>query len=450
MQEQKDNISLRIDTVAFAAILITLGVYILTITRTFLIPFVIASILFFIFANMSKTIRSIFITREIPLLSRIAGAAATMITIILLTVTIFAGGTIISENVKAIRKKAPKYEKILKKKITYINQRLGTDIRVKTGTEPEEKQEIFDPRRDLDLSRPFYEPVQQIHSMADSLENENTEAGQPRSSGLMGQITEKSPQWLQPHLKKVKLPELGQIAFDNIDLSFLQSLGGFFTDMARSTTMTIIFLLLLILERKSLKQKMRKLAETSGNRGMIHLTEKINRDILEYLKIKSLASLLTGVLSFSVLAISGVDFASFWAILIFCLNFIPTIGSIIAVLFPIGLSIIQFDSILSVLLLSTFLTSIQMAIGNIVEPRFLGRTLNLSPVIIFAFLIIWGKIWGVVGMFLAVPILVVTNIILSNFPQTQAIAVILSGDGTLAASARSDEEELRPEEKLLS
>lgn len=344
--------------------------------------------------------------------------------------------SIINTNARAIRRNIPKYERTLREKIDHFNQILGTNIHISTGFEEAEESAPFVPQRDLALDEPFHRPVRRLSQLTEAYQHTpETEEDEQGEENLLTRLMAHSPEWLQGHLQNIQIPSLVQLTFSTIDLSFLQSLGGFFTDMARSTTFTFIYLLLLILERKSLRQKLEKLTRIRGASHMMDVGNKINRDILGYLKIKTLASLLTGLVSFAILTIFGVDFASFWAVLIFTLNYIPTIGSIIAVIFPILLSIVQFDSLITVAVLATALTSVQLAVGNVIEPRFLGKTLNLSPIAIFLFLIIWGQIWGVVGMFLAVPIMVVINIVLSNFPQTRALAVILSGDGTLTTTS---------------
>jgi predicted PurR-regulated permease PerM len=168
---------------------------------------------------------------------------------------------------------------------------------------------------------------------------------------------------------------------------------------------------------------------------MTKLIEKINIDIKTYINIKTLTSLITALLSFIVMKIAGVHFAEFWALLIFLLNFIPTIGSIMAVIPPSLLSLIQFDnSYTTAILVIIFLISIQFLIGNIIEPKFLGESLNLSPLVIILSLGLWGNIWGIVGMFLCVPLTVIASIILAKFPKTRPIAVFLSSDGRVDLS----------------
>ncbi|MGM0461380.1 MAG: AI-2E family transporter [Fibrobacterota bacterium] len=437
---KKNNSPLTIQGVTYSVILITLAIYLLTISRAFIIPFVIASIIFYIFTFISGGIRKVIEKKESPFFNKIASPFAHVSTIIILSVGITGFVTIINTNVRAIRENIPKYEQTLREKIRSINEALGTDLHLTTGKK-ENPDTPFIPERDIAVHREFHRPLWDLPHWGQKIQQDYSAKPREGKNSLIDRILQRSPEWLREYIENIQIPNLLQLTFESVDLSFIQSLGGFFTDMARSTTITFIYLFLLILERKSLRQKMKRLANIEKTSYLITVIEKINRDLQGYLKIKTLASLLTGIISFAILTAFGVDFASFWALLIFTLNYIPTIGSIIAVLFPILLSFIQFDSLLSIALLSAALTSVQLAIGNIVEPRFLGKTLNLSPVIIFIFLILWGQIWGPVGMFLAVPILLVINIILSIFPQTRALAVLLSGDGALAATYRDSEKE---------
>jgi predicted PurR-regulated permease PerM len=147
-----------------------------------------------------------------------------------------------------------------------------------------------------------------------------------------------------------------------------------------------------------------------------------------YLNTKSLVSLITAVLSLIVFKIFGLDFAIIWAFLIFVFNFIPNFGSIVASILPITIALIQFDSILNVLWLGILIMGIQFAIGNILEPRLMGRSLNLSPLMVILSLIFWGWIWGIAGMLLAVPILGTITIIFENIDSLKFISVFLRGD----------------------
>ena len=125
------------------------------------------------------------------------------------------------------------------------------------------------------------------------------------------------------------------------------------------------------------------------------------------------------------------DFAAFWALLVFILNYIPTIGSIVATILPGLLALVQFESWTPFVILVIGITVIQQALGSFLEPNLMGMTLNLSPLVVVISLILWGMLWGVVGMFLCVPITVILVIILANFPGTRWVSVLLSKEGKI-------------------
>jgi AI-2 transport protein TqsA len=113
-------------------------------------------------------------------------------------------------------------------------------------------------------------------------------------------------------------------------------------------------------------------------------------------------------------------------LLTFLLNFIPFIGSFLAIIFPVLLSFLQFSDPLTTLVIGGILVGNQILFGNFIEPRMVGKSLNLSPLVVVLALAFWGAIWGVVGMFLCVPITVTLMIIMSQFPKTKATAIMLS------------------------
>jgi predicted PurR-regulated permease PerM len=124
--------------------------------------------------------------------------------------------------------------------------------------------------------------------------------------------------------------------------------------------------------------------------------------------------------------ILGVDFALLWGFLTFLLNFIPNIGSIVSVIFPLLISFLQFDSVATPLLVLILLGATQFAMGNVVEPKLMEFSLNLSPLLVLVSLFFWGWIWGVWGMILAVPMMSTVKIIFENIETLQPIAVLMS------------------------
>ena len=154
----------------------------------------------------------------------------------------------------------------------------------------------------------------------------------------------------------------------------------------------------------------------------------IEDQVQHYLLIKTFISMLTGFIGGTILIIGGIDFAIFSALLIFILNFIPNFGSIIATLFPLLIGILQYGFSLRVLLVFIGLMLTQFIIGNVVEPRITGKSLNLSPIVILISLILWGYIWGIVGMMLAVPLTSALKIFFQNIPLLKPIAELISAD----------------------
>ncbi|MCB9809347.1 AI-2E family transporter [Candidatus Nomurabacteria bacterium] len=221
--------------------------------------------------------------------------------------------------------------------------------------------------------------------------------------------------------------------FNTINIPGL--LGNFASSLANigsKAILIIIYAIFILIEFPSIKDKVRYLfrGHESQKTQTKSLLSYIARDVNTYFKIKTFASIATAVLCYIVLLIFQVDLALFWALLVFILNFIPTIGSIIAVLFPAALTLVQFASFGKFIVVLLLLIAAQLFIGNIVEPRIAGRALNISPLVILLSLVAAGVLWGVVGMILSVPMIIVIKIIAEQFPQTQSIAVMLSRDGT--------------------
>lgn len=196
-----------------------------------------------------------------------------------------------------------------------------------------------------------------------------------------------------------------------------------------SNVMTIIFyLIFILLEAKFFSQKIELMVSSiDKRRNILSVLTKIENDVKSYFFIKIIVSLLTAFLSYIIMITFGLNFAIFWTLLIFILNFIPNIWSIIAILFPSLLSFIQPDFwIYSSLIMISLLITVQMITWNFIEPKMMWNRLNLSPLVIVLALSFWWYLWGIIGMLLSVPLMVIINIILSKFEQTRPIAIFLS------------------------
>ncbi len=202
--------------------------------------------------------------------------------------------------------------------------------------------------------------------------------------------------------------------------------------LAGNAGMVAIYVVFLLLEQRYFSIKIRLLFPHKDKREKVQsVMHQIQVQIRQYLYLKTILSVLTGLLSYLVLIWVGVDYAPFWALLVFLLNYIPTIGSLIAVALPTVLALVQFETFTPFLILFVSLGSLQMLIGNVIEPRMMGSSLNLSPLVVILALSLWGQIWGIIGMFLSVPITVIVLIILSHFLPTRPVAIMLSKNGRL-------------------
>ncbi len=220
---------------------------------------------------------------------------------------------------------------------------------------------------------------------------------------------------------------LKEINIPTIINSVIQNVASFF----KASIMIFIYLIFILLEEKSFYKKFPKLFSTKKKeKEVLGMVNKIYSKFEIYISVKLFTSLLTAILGYVVMTSVKLDFALFWAILMFLFNFIPTVGSIISSAFPILLALLQFSGdLVPVSIVAIGIVVIQLAIGNFVDPKIMGKRLNLSPLVLILSLVIWGSIWGIIGMFLCVPIMIVLTIILHQFRSTKKIAILLTEDG---------------------
>ncbi len=213
--------------------------------------------------------------------------------------------------------------------------------------------------------------------------------------------------------------------------------GEILTNIANSissvfgdTIIILVYAAFMFSEESSFKLKLEKMfrdkAEYARVNGML---SKIGTSFSDYIRLKTYVSLMTGGVGYIFLLIMGVDSPFFWALLMFLLNYIPTIGSLIATLFPAIFSLMQFGEYTPFLIILVGLGVIEWIIGNVIEPKLMGNSLNLSPLVTILALIVWGQIWGITGMLLSTPITVIMVIVFSQFENTRSVAIMLSQNG---------------------
>jgi AI-2 transport protein TqsA len=201
---------------------------------------------------------------------------------------------------------------------------------------------------------------------------------------------------------------------------------GRFGDFTSWAALTFVYLLFLIAEKVSFPNRLKLAFGDMHGERIMSVVESINQAIGNYIAVKTLVSALAGFTSYAVLAFFDVEFAATWGILIFLFNYIPYLGSLIAVSVPILLSFLQFYDVWRGIVITIALIGIQQIIGAFIEPRMTGQRLDVSPLLILLALAFWGVVWGIIGMILAVPLLVIAKIILDNINETKPIATLIS------------------------
>jgi AI-2 transport protein TqsA len=212
----------------------------------------------------------------------------------------------------------------------------------------------------------------------------------------------------------------------NLQAILLRLLGNL-TSFGLTMFLVVVYAGFLMAERGRFADK---LAAALPQQGQAELTARIvrdaNRKIGDYLAVKTGINVILGAISFVILWAMGVDFALFWAVVIGLFNYIPYVGSIIGVTLPVILSLAQFGSLGTTAALGALLIAAQTYVGNILEPRLIGRQLNLSPLVVLVALSVWTAIWGLPGAILAIPLTAMIAIVCDAFAPTRFVAALLA------------------------
>lgn len=226
----------------------------------------------------------------------------------------------------------------------------------------------------------------------------------------------------------LKIPDnfLSRLQLTQPISSMVLSFFGSFVGFLSSFLMVMIFLLFILLEKPYLRRKMYQAIHAQRTHTVYRILTHINSQVGRYLTVKFLVSLATGVSVGISYGVIGVDFAFIWGVLAFLFNFVPSIGSIVVSAASFLFAIVQFapDWHPIVATIASMLV-IQTIIGNIIDPKLQGDNLNLSPVIILFSLLFWGWLWGIMGMFLSVPLTVALKIIFENVPGFEFVGVLM-------------------------
>jgi AI-2 transport protein TqsA len=218
----------------------------------------------------------------------------------------------------------------------------------------------------------------------------------------------------------------------------LQSFGG-------EALFVIIYVACLFAAQSSLPKKMVAIfGEGAGQARATPIGRAIARSMEQYLWVQTITGLMIAGACWVLFMALGLQNALFWALVTFLLAYIPVVGGVAASLLPALFALVQFTSPVPAIIILAVSQAIQFVVGNVIQPRMTGDSLNISVLVVFLSLAFWGKLWGGPGMFLAVPLTVMLMIVLAQFPSTRWIAVMMSNNGNPDASV-SDEPVLPPQ-----
>lgn len=224
--------------------------------------------------------------------------------------------------------------------------------------------------------------------------------------------------------------------------AFISEVLGAASGLVGILGLVLLYVAFMLSERRAFWNKLPKLFSTEAKATHFsQVMHRISDGVQQYLWINTITSAMSATVAYIVFKIVGLDFAVTLALLVFLLNFIPNIGSLLATTLPTLLALIQFDTLTPAVMIVVFYGGSDMIIGNVVQPAMQGKSLNMSTTMVMISLTFWGTMWGIVGAFMAVPLMMLTMIVCAEFPALRPFAVLLSGDGDLGTM---EEEEGTP------
>ncbi len=218
----------------------------------------------------------------------------------------------------------------------------------------------------------------------------------------------------------------------------LQNFGSTFNFIRSTLSMTLmtVFFVILLLSESVNFQHILNSTLLRRRYSSVKTFMKIEKDILKFVKVKFVISLFTG-LGFSLACVLfDISFPIFWGLFAFVINFVQMVGSVVSVALLALFAFIELDPTGTLLFFIIVITGVQVLMGGILEPIFMGKTFSLNVVTVLIMLMLWGYIWGIPGMVMSIPITVFTKIILEQFQSTKIIAVLMSGSGASMSFGR--------------
>ena len=223
--------------------------------------------------------------------------------------------------------------------------------------------------------------------------------------------------------------------------ALLSTVGAGLQSVVGNLIFILIYLGFLFTAATRVPEKLDRIFPEPNRREEVRLVlTEIQQSMGKYLWVQTVMSIVATALTLATLLALGMPNAAFWAFLIFFLNYIPTVGSIIAVVLVTLAAVVESDSLTHIALIAGGVTLWQFVIGNFVQPRLTGNSLNLSAVVVLLALALWGSLWGMVGAFLSAPLTTMIMLVCAQEPSTRWLAILLSEDGRPKILTRASQE----------
>ena len=271
-----------------------------------------------------------------------------------------------------------------------------------------------------------------IYAASNSLIN-----GLPRYEDKFNELIAKGTEYLQNlasnwniNTENISITNIAQIissGFISIP-QFISNTVNTLVSIIQNIFLIIFFLIFLLLEIEKLPLRLRKATSKLSKEQTLDILQNIEKQIQNYLTIRTLVNLSAALLCMLWMLIFGVDFILVCGILLFVLDFIPDVGSVISSAIPILIYLLQSGFSFLWLIFALLIVATQMLIGNIIEPKLQGVQLNLTPIMVLVSLIFWGWLWGIVGMLICVPLTSAINIILKQVAPNNFISALISSE----------------------
>jgi len=222
-----------------------------------------------------------------------------------------------------------------------------------------------------------------------------------------------------------------QDLFSQLDLtSFLRDLAGAAQTLVSNGILICIYVAFLFAAEASFSKKADAIFKGVERRARARKTiGSIRASVEQFVWVQTWTGAVPAAIAWVVLEMVGLDNALFWAFLIFLVSYVPTIGPIVATALPSLFALVQFDEPWRIIATFVGVATPLFLMGNVIQPRVQGETMNLSTLVVLLGLAIWGQLWGIPGMFLSSPLMVAIMVLLTQREETRWIAVLMSSDG---------------------